>query len=102
MLAREGEAGASRIWNVVSMLIVLVFTCLMFVSFYGCVPQIVTTKDFFQGKGALMLLSVAEDPNQSLEMSVCAIRIVDELLKNHARVSPLQILELFDLFFCEF
>lgn len=53
VLAREGEAGASRIWNV--------------------------------GKGALMLLSVAEDPNQSLEMSVCAIRIVDELLKNHAR-----------------
>lgn len=48
-----------------------------------------------------MLLSVAEDPNQSLEMSVCAIRIVDELLKNHARVSSLQLLE-FDLFFYEF
>ncbi|XGW05824.1 hypothetical protein V3C99_016297 [Haemonchus contortus] len=37
------------------------------------------------GKGVPALLAVAEDNNEPLEISVCAIRIVDELIKNHGR-----------------
>ncbi|PIO77194.1 tetratricopeptide repeat protein [Teladorsagia circumcincta] len=38
-----------------------------------------------QGKSVPILLAVAEDSNEPLEISVCAIRIVDELIKNHGR-----------------
>ncbi|KAK6014542.1 tetratricopeptide repeat protein, partial [Ostertagia ostertagi] len=38
-----------------------------------------------QGKSVPVLLAVAEDNNEPLEISVCAIRIVDELIKNHGR-----------------
>ncbi|VDM66407.1 unnamed protein product [Strongylus vulgaris] len=37
------------------------------------------------GKGVPMLLSVAEDNNEPMEISVAAIRILDETIKNHGR-----------------
>ncbi|KAK5975120.1 Protein unc-45 B [Trichostrongylus colubriformis] len=37
------------------------------------------------GKGISVLLAIAENNNEPLEISVCAVRIVDELIKNHAR-----------------
>ncbi|KAK5964585.1 Protein unc-45 B [Trichostrongylus colubriformis] len=37
------------------------------------------------GKGISVLLAIAENNNEPLKISVCAIRIVDELIKNHGR-----------------
>ncbi|KJH40865.1 tetratricopeptide repeat protein [Dictyocaulus viviparus] len=53
VLARESEAGASRIWDA--------------------------------GNIVPMLLSEAEDSNEMIEVSVAAVRILDELIKNHGR-----------------
>ncbi|KAK6034310.1 tetratricopeptide repeat protein [Cooperia oncophora] len=38
------------------------------------------------GKSIKTLLAIAEDNNEPLEISVCVIRIVDELIKDHGRV----------------
>lgn len=69
VLARESESGAIRVWNEVRTL-------------YRKIGRYST----FQGKIVPILLKIASNASESSEVSVTAIRILDETLKNHGRV----------------